>query len=246
MQTIHSTSTHQGQPTLEYGTPLADASCAVVLLHGRGATAQGMLALADRFSQPDVAFLAPQAAQRTWYPQSFLAPQHENEPALSSALQSVGSTLTRVQTVGLPLSRVVLVGFSQGACLALEYVARHPQRYGGVIGFSGGLIGPPDDPLAYEGNLRQTPVLLGCSDQDPHIPLERVHDTAAAMSTMQAAVNTRIYPGMGHTINNDELRAARERITQVAASAPVLAGPVRLHSTRKQVAMNGSRNGSRR
>ena len=239
MQTSHVTSTHQGQPTLEYGAPLSDASCAVVLLHGRGATAQGMLVLADRFAEPNVAFLAPQAAQRTWYPKSFLAPLRENEPALSSALQSVGGTLARVQSAGLPLDRVVLVGFSQGACLALEYAARHPQRYGGVIGFSGGLIGPPEKPFAHEGQLRQTPVLLGCSDQDPHIPLERVHDTAAALNAMQAAVDTRIYPGMGHTINDDELRAAREMVARVAMSTPSLMAPMSSHRARKRAVMNG-------
>lgn len=203
---------HQDQPMLEYGASLAEAASAVVLIHGRGATAHGMLSLADRLATPGVAFVAPQAADQTWYPKSFLAPLRENEPALSSALQAIGDVVSRVRSFGIEPHRTVLLGFSQGACLALEYAARHPQRYGGVVGFSGGLIGPPNAPLAHEGNLQDTPVFLGCSDTDPHIPAERVHESASVLRSMQARVDTRIYPGMGHTINDDEIQAAHRMI----------------------------------
>lgn len=210
---------HQDQPTLSYGTPLEEATAAVVLLHGRGATAHGMLSLADRLSLPGVAFLAPQAAEKTWYPNRFIAPLHANEPSLSSAMRVVSGLLSRIQSTGIPRERVVLVGFSQGACLGLEYVARHPHRYGGVAGLSGGLMGPTDQPLSHEGNLRGTPVLLGCSDTDPHIPLARVHDTASALQAMGAAIDTRIYPMLGHTINDDEVHAVRQMIASAVTAA---------------------------
>jgi phospholipase/carboxylesterase len=197
---------HHDQPLLEAGASLADATVAIVLLHGRGASAQGMLALADELDVPDVAYLAPQAARRSWYPQSFMAPTEQNEPELSSALQRITDLLEQIQDAGLGPDRVVLLGFSQGGCLATEYAARNPQRYGGIVALSGGLIGPEDAPLDYDGSLDDTPVLLGCSDQDPYIPLERVQDTAEVLEEMGARVTTRIYEGMGHTTNEDELR----------------------------------------
>ncbi len=197
---------HDDQPLLEAGASLADATVAMILLHGRGASAQGMLGLADELNVPEVAYLAPQAARRSWYPQSFMAPTEQNEPELSSALQRISDLLDQIQEAGLGPDRVVLLGFSQGGCLATEYAARHPQRYGGVVALSGGLIGPEEAPLTYEGSLDGTPVLLGCSDQDPYIPLERVQDTADVLEEMGARVTTRIYEGMGHTTNEDELR----------------------------------------
>ncbi|MFP4228446.1 MAG: alpha/beta hydrolase [Salinivenus sp.] len=197
---------HQNQPLLNAGVPLADASVAVILLHGRGASAQGMLSLADELALSNVAYLAPQAARRSWYPQSFLAPLEQNEPELTSALERISELLTHIQDAGLEMDQVILLGFSQGACLATEYAARRPQRYGGVVGLSGGLIGPEDAPLEYEGWLADTPVFLGCSDQDPYIPLERVQDTAEVLQSMGADVTTRIYEGMDHTTNEDELR----------------------------------------
>jgi len=200
---------HQGQPLLDAGAPLADAAVAMILLHGRGASAQGMLSLADELDVPDVAYLAPQAARRSWYPQSFMAPLDENEPELTSALRVLTDLLDDVREAGLAPDRTVLLGFSQGACLATEYAARHPQRYGGVVGLSGGLIGPEDDPLDHEGDLDDTPVFLGCSDQDPYIPLERVQDTADVLLNMGAQVTTRIYEGMGHTTNDDEISHVR-------------------------------------
>ena len=158
------------------GAPLAGARAAMILLHGRGATADSMLSLADAFGQPDIAYLAPQAPGRSWYPYSFLAPYEQNEPALSRALGIVASTLDGVMRDGMPPERIVLLGFSQGGCLALEYAARNPRRYGAVVGLSAGLIGPEGAPRDYAGSLAGTPVLIGCSDVDGHIPLWRVHE----------------------------------------------------------------------
>lgn len=211
---------HQNQPTLEYGTPLSAASHAVVLLHERGATAQGMLSIADKLAMPDVAFVAPQAAAQTWYPQSFLAPLDANEPALSSARHMLRRLFSRVQAHQITPDRVMLLGFSQGACLALDYAARHPQRYGGVVAFSGGLMGPPASPLTYTGDMRGTPVFLGCSDSDPHIPLDRVHESASVFRTLHAAVDTRVYPDMEHTVNDDEIQAARQMLSTMDARSP--------------------------
>jgi phospholipase/carboxylesterase len=200
---------HQDQPLLDHGTPLADASAALILLHGRGASARGILALADELDVPDVAYLAPQAAGRSWYPESFMAPTEQNEPQLSSALQVVGDTIAHAVEAGLTEEQVLLLGFSQGACLATEYAVRHPQRYGGVVGLSGGLIGPEGTTFDVEGTLDGTPVFLGCSDQDPYIPLERVQETADVFRQLGASVTERIYEGMGHTTNEDELRHIR-------------------------------------
>jgi phospholipase/carboxylesterase len=202
-------SLHQNQPLLDRGAALSEADVAVILLHGRGASARGLLTLADELDLPDVAYLAPQAAERSWYPQSFMAPIEDNEPALSSALQVVGDTIAHATDDGLTEDRVVLLGFSQGACLATEYTARHPQRYGGVVGLSGGLIGPEGTTFDYEGSLNGTPTFLGCSDQDPYIPLERVEETATIFRSLGATVTKRIYEGMAHTTNDDEIQFVR-------------------------------------
>jgi phospholipase/carboxylesterase len=191
------------------GAPLGRAKAAVIMLHGRGASAESMLSFADVFAQPDVAYLAPQAPGSTWYPYSFLAPFEQNEPALSHALETVASTISRIESHGLAPQRLVLLGFSQGGCLALEYAARNAQRYGGVVGLSAGLIGPPGTPRNYPGSLSGTPVFLGCSDVDVHIPLARVHESAEVMRRMGGEVTERIYPGMGHTINDDEVKHVR-------------------------------------
>ena len=206
---------HEDQPVLDAGTPLADAQAATILLHGRGASARGMLALADELNVPDVAYLAPQAKRRSWYPESFMAPVEDNEPALSSALRVVGTLIEQACASHLTEEQVVLLGFSQGACLATEYAARNPQRYGGIVGLSGGLIGPEDTDFDYEGTLDGTPVFLGCSDQDPYIPLERVEETAEVFRHLGAKVTKRIYEGMGHTTNGDELDHVRTLLRQV-------------------------------
>lgn len=187
------------------GAPLGAARAAAVLVHGRGGSAEDMLGLADEFGQPDIAYLAPQAVGHTWYPYSFLAPLAQNEPHLSNAFAAVGATLERLAQEGFPPERVALIGFSQGGCLALEYVARNAKRYGAVAGLSAGLIGPPGTPRNYAGALAGTPVFLGCSDIDSHIPLARVHESRDVLTRMGAAVTERIYSGMGHTVNADEI-----------------------------------------
>lgn len=205
---------HQDQPLLDGGAPLDDAQVAVILLHGRGASAQGMLSLADQLQMSDVTYLAPQAARRSWYPESFMAPIEENEPALGSALRIVGDTIDRVQASGLTTERTVLLGFSQGACLATEYAVRHPERYGGVVGLSGGLIGPEGTDFDVEGTLDGTPVFLGCSDVDPYIPIDRVEETETVFRRLGAKVTKRIYEGMGHTTNADEIEHIRALVGQ--------------------------------
>jgi predicted esterase len=209
-------SPHQGQPVLKTGQRLESAQAVMVLLHGRGATAQSILSFAGEIGQPDVAYLAPQATGNTWYPNSFLAPISSNEPGLSSALAVIDELIRRLSERGVPAERVMLLGFSQGACLALEYAARNARRYGGVVGLSGGLIGPDGTPRAYGGSLAGTPVFLGCSDSDFHIPKERVHHSADVFRQLGGDVTERLYPGMGHTINQDELAFVQELLRSVA------------------------------
>jgi predicted esterase len=180
------------------------------MVHGRGADAQDILSLAPQLARPGFAYLAPEAAGNTWYPNSFLAPIASNEPYLSSALALLDTLVAQVVAAGIPLERTMLLGFSQGACLTLEYAARHAQRYGGVVGWTGGLIGPDDTPRDYAGSLAGTPVFLGCSDADFHIPKPRVDLTAAVLQQLGGAVTKRIYPNMGHTVNQDEVDFVRE------------------------------------
>lgn len=187
----------------------------MLLLHGRGASANGILDLARVMPHDGMAYLAPQAANQSWYPYRFIAPIEQNEPHLSSALEKIGLVLEDIRAAGIPSHKIVLGGFSQGACLASEYVARNPARYGGLLVFSGGLIGPPGTLPAYAGTLDGTPVFLGCSDIDAHIPLERVTETAEAFVKMGASVTKAIYPGMGHTINTEEIREARDMLKTI-------------------------------
>ena len=189
--------------------PLKRAKAAMILLHGRGASAESMLSLAEVFAQPDLACLAPQAPGGTWYPTSFLAPIEQNEPFLSRSLATVGQLVDDLSAQGFGPERLVLLGFSQGGCLALEFAARNAQAYGAVIGLSAGLIGPQGTPRAYARSLAGTRVFLGCSDSDAHIPLHRVHESARVLGDLGADVVERIYPGMGHTINDDEIREVR-------------------------------------
>ncbi|WP_254522010.1 alpha/beta hydrolase [Natrinema caseinilyticum] len=195
---------HQGQRLVMGGTDLEDAVAALVLTHGRGATARGMIRLARDVHRDGVALLAPQAARRTWYPNSFLAPVDRNEPGRRSGLRAIGDAIERANDAGIPTERIVLAGFSQGGCLASEYLARNPRRYGGLAVLSGGLIGDELDD-EYPGDLEGTPVFLGCSDVDPHIPEARVHETAAVLESMGAAVTKRLYEGLGHGVTDDEL-----------------------------------------
>jgi predicted esterase len=207
---------HQNQPVQWAGKPLKEASAALVLLHGRGASAADILTLADELYHPEVAYVAPQAAGGSWYPYSFLAPIPDNEPGISSGIEAISTLVDQITASGLPYDRLLIGGFSQGACLALEYVARNAQRFGGVIGYSGGLIGPDGSSRDYSGSLDGTPIFLGCSDIDFHIPKERVELTAEVLGKMQGAVTMRLYPGMGHTINQDELNQGRSLVTAVA------------------------------
>jgi len=196
---------HRGQPILAAGAPLEQAAGAVILIHGRGANAADILGLAQALDRPNIAYLAPDAAGQVWYPRPFTAPQAMNQPHLGSALNLVGRIFADLMERGVPPERVVLLGFSQGACLALEYAARNPRRYGGVVALSGGLIGDVIAPANYEGSLAGTPVFLGCSDMDPFIPLTRVQNSTAVMKHLGAEVTERIYRGAGHTIVSDEV-----------------------------------------
>jgi len=202
---------------LQAGAPLARARAAAILLHGRGAEPEDILSLADELGQDDIAYLAPQAPGQSWYPYSFLAPLEQNEPYLSLALATVGATLDHAATAGFTPERVALIGFSQGGCLALEYAARTAKRYGAVAGLSAGLIGPPGTPRDDAGSFAGTPVFLGCSDVDSHIPLARVHETRNVLTRMGAAVTERIYPGMGHTVNADEIAHVSRLLAGIGA-----------------------------
>jgi predicted esterase len=199
------TNLHHNQPLLTAGVPLERAQSALILIHGRGASAQDILSLSVEFAVPDIVYLAPQAAGYQWYPNRFSVPLASNEPWFSSAIARLTDLLAQVGAAGIPTERIFLLGFSQGACLALEYGARHPQRYGGIFGLSGALIENGDQPRAYTGSLAGTPVFLGCSDVDFHIPLARVQRSTQLFQQLGAAVTERIYPGMGHTVNQDEL-----------------------------------------
>lgn len=206
---------HQGQPLLLAGEPLEKARAAIIMIHGRGATAESILELADHLPQAGFAYLAPQAAHNEWYPNSFLAPMESNEPGLSSALAVIVSLLDQMNKAGIEPEHTILLGFSQGACLALEFAARHARRYGGVVGLSGGLIGPDGTPRDYKSSLDGTPVFLGCSDKDMHIPKERVEESARVLRQLGGNVTARLYPNMGHTVNRDELRFVREMMERV-------------------------------
>lgn len=203
---------HQGQTVQWAGAPLARAKAAMIMVHGRGASAQGILELSDVLAFPDVAYAAPQASGYSWYPYSFMAPIDYNEPGLTSGLQVIDELRAELVSAGIPAEKTFLVGFSQGACLSLEYAARHAQRFGGVVGLSGGLIGPEGTPRDYDGSLAGTPIFIGCSDVDAHIPLARVNESTAVLKAMGADVDERIYPGMGHTINANEIKAVRSML----------------------------------
>jgi len=200
---------HRDGEVLRFGAAPEEAVGAVILLHGRGASAEDILSLAQEFGLPQLAYFAPQAAGNSWYPNSFLAPVESNQPWLSSALNKVQSVLQLVEEAGIAADRVVIGGFSQGACLSTEFVASHPQRYAGLIALTGGLIGPPGADLAHAGDLAGTPAFLGSGDPDPHVPWARVQESAEILTQMGAMVTARRYPGRGHTISRDELLFAK-------------------------------------
>jgi phospholipase/carboxylesterase len=200
---------HQGQPVLHAGEPIDHAKAVMVMVHGRGASAKDILELVSDLRQSGFAYLAPQAAGNAWYPNSFLAPIDSNEPALTSALFTIENILTQLSEAAIPIERTIILGFSQGACLSLEFVARNARRYGGVVGLSGGLIGPDGTPRDYVGSLAGTPIFLGCSEKDPYVPKERVEFTAAIMHKLGGDVTAKLYPNLAHTVSPDEIRIVR-------------------------------------
>lgn len=208
---------HRNQPVLQRGAALNSAKGAVVLLHGRGASAQDILGLARDFDLPEFAFLAPEAAEHTWYPYSFLSPIEQNQPWLDSALKLVRETVHRAITGGIERQKVAIVGFSQGACLATEFVARNAARYGGLVAFTGGLIGPPGAKFAYSGDLAGTHCFFGAGDRDPHVPWKRVEESASVLTGLGGVVTSRRYPGLAHTINQDEIDHAKIILRRVGA-----------------------------
>jgi len=200
---------HENSPVYSTGAKLEEATAAIILLHGRGASADDILSLSTYFDYPGLTYLAPQAEGYTWYPNRFIFPIEQNEPYLSSALDLVDGLVKHVEQAGIPTDKIFIGGFSQGACLSSEYIIRNPKRYGGLLVFSGGYIGPLNWDREPNGDLSNMPAFIGCSDIDPHIPLERVNQTAELLQAMGAHVTEKIYPGMGHTINDDEVEHAR-------------------------------------
>ena len=207
---------HAGQPVAAAGPPVGQGRGVMIMVHGRNAGPRNILELAGAFADPAFTYLAPAAAGNTWYPLSFLAPRDQNEPYLSSALGRLDTLVAEVEAAGVPRERIVLLGFSQGACLTAEFAVRHAGRYGGLIVFSGGLIGPPGTTWDVAGDFAGTPVFLGCSDVDAHVPKARVEESAAVFERMGAATTIRIYPGMGHLVNDDEIAFAQTVMAQVA------------------------------
>ena len=209
---------HAGQPVLHEGAPLETAHAAMLLVHGRGATAADIMTVGHELMHPNFAYFAPQAAGNAWYPNPFTAPIESNEPYLSSAIELLEELVAKI-TKRVPHERLILLGFSQGACLTLEFAARHARRYGGVVGFSGGLIGPDGTSRDYPGTFERTPVFIGCSDIDPHIAKARVLEAGEVLKRMGAAATVRLYPNMGHTVNADELHSAAQIVEAVAHEA---------------------------
>lgn len=205
---------HQNQEIATGGTGLDKAEMAMILIHGRGASAQSMLMFADEFDANNIHYRAIQAKGHTWYPRSFMAPREMNQPGIKSGLQAIYDQIDTLNEAGIPTPNIVLLGFSQGACLTTEFAARHPQQYGGIVGLSGGLIGDQIVPQNYRGSMEQTPVFLGCSDRDPHIPQERVDLTENVFKKLGANVSKKIYVGMGHTVSQDEI----EHVNRILAS----------------------------
>lgn len=204
------TDPHSRSPLFQSGPPLASAQAALILVHGRGSDANDLSQLGAALLDEGTALLLPEAVGNVWYPQRFIAPIEANEPWLSSALATLARAVDSCVNAGISADRVAIGGFSQGACLSLEYAARNPRRYAAVLAFSGALIGPSSLVRQDSVGLNGTPVFLGCSDVDSHIPLERVEFSATHLATLGAEVHKSIYPGMGHQINGDEVRQARE------------------------------------
>ena len=212
-KTLNPLDPHAGGRVLQTGPALGEATGVLILLHGRGASARDILSLGEALTADlptELTCLAPEAAGSVWYPESFLAPRGSNEPDLSSALGVVGTLVGSALVAGVPSERILLAGFSQGACLVSEFTAGHPARYGGVLAFTGGLVGPLGSTFHPTGDLQGTPVLLASGDPDPHVPWSRVEETGAALEGMGAAVTLRRYPGRVHTVSAQEVILGRE------------------------------------
>lgn len=201
---------HQDQEVLKTGKDLKDAQRAVILVHGRGATAHGISQLSKQL--PEAAYFAPQASNRTWYPERFMEPVEKNQPHLDSALDKIASLVNEIEQ-SISREKTVLLGFSQGACLVSEFAARNPERYGGIILFSGGLIG--ENISEYEGSLDSTPVFIGCAENDPHIPLKRVEETERVLTQLDGEVDKYIFEGSYHGIKDVEIDKASDIIEQL-------------------------------
>ena len=208
---------HAGQSALTRGLPLGEGRAVVIMVHGRGAGPENILELERAFDRPELTYIAPGASGRTWYPYGFMSPIAANEPGITSGISVIHGLIDQALAHGVPTERIVLLGFSQGACLVCTSAQRRPARYGGVICYSGGLIGPPGTVWAEGGSLEETPAFFGCSDRDAHIPEERVRASAAVFERMGAAVTTRIYPGMGHLVNGDEIEFTGDLLSTIAA-----------------------------
>ena len=208
-----------GQPIVAIGAPLGQASATVIMVHGRNAGPANILDLVPRLGRPDLTYLAPTAAGRTWYPLSFMADISRNEPYLTSALQSIETVVTHAEAAGVARSRIVLLGFSQGACLTSEFAVRHASRFGALIIFTGGLIGPPGTEWNHPGNFGGTPVFFGSGDPDAHVPVSRVMESAEVFARMGADVKTSIYPGRGHWVGDEEVEIARAMLDRLTTPA---------------------------
>jgi glyoxalase family protein len=209
---------HQGLPVLFSGAPVERAKGGMILMHGRGADAHDILSLAAELDEPQFFYAAPEARDHNWYPHSFVDPISDNEPEFTSALKVIDDLVKDLAAQALPPEQLILLGFSQGACLVLEYATRNPRRYGGIVALAGCLFGPPDMERELEGSLQGTPALLGCGDSDPHFPAGRVEGTAEVLGSLGAEVTTRIYPGLGHEVNEDEIKAIKHIVELVEAS----------------------------
>jgi phospholipase/carboxylesterase len=223
--TTASADPHRDQPVRHFGEPLDRAAGVVILLHGRGGSAEDILSLAQPLFHPKLAYLAPQAANHTWYPNSFMAPIEQNQPWLDSALRKVEAIVEDATAAGIAPEHILLGGFSQGACLATEFVASHPRRYAGLIALTGGLIGPPGMDLSHTGSLAGTPAFLGSGDPDPHVPFERVQQSATVLTGMGASVTVRRYPGRPHTITPEELDFARRLLQDAFGASTAISNP---------------------
>ncbi len=194
------------------GVPLENAEKALIMLHGRGGSAQDTLSLSQHLNVADFSLLAPQASNHTWYPYSFIAPVDQNEPYLSSALENVAQTVQTALDGGIKAENIYFFGFSQGACLTLEFLARNGQRYGGAVAIIGGVIGDKIDRSNYKGDFARTPIFIGTSNPDMHVPVERVHESASILTEMNADVTVKVYDNFGHSINQEEIEWANKLV----------------------------------